>query len=199
MIAKLATGTALFFANKNVYKHDKLDTYKYGFELLISTIINALCLLSLSILMGMVLETIFFAVSFISLRSSAGGYHAKHHWSCIIGTSATFLMFALVLRFINPDFMLPYSLLAVLASSLIIWVFSPVEAANKPLEEQKRKDQRNRSIILSSINMVIVILSFVCSFTHKAIIAFYISGALAASLSLVIAVAARKTKSFPLH
>jgi len=186
MIAKLSAITALFFANKDVYSHDEIDIYKYGFELLFSTIINSACILLIAALMGIVFESVLFAAAFIPLRLSAGGYHAKHHWSCILSTNTIFFAFAMMLRYMYTNFMLPYILLSVTVSFLLIWKLSPVEAVNKPLSIDQRKKQRNRSITIAAINMTIVIASYMLPQIPVSIVAYYISGMLAASLSLIM-------------
>jgi accessory gene regulator B len=197
MIAKLAEKTALFFAKKNVYEYNKIDIYKYGFELLISTIINSFCIFLISILLGIVFEALLFVVAFIPLRLSAGGYHAKHHWSCILSMSITFSIFALILKYMNSNFVLLYSISTVFVSSLLIWAFSPVEAVNKPLKDEQREKQRSQSILLVSMNMAVATISYLFPLVPKIMIAFYVSGMLAASLLLVVAIATNKTKRSP--
>lgn len=189
MIAELALTLAKYFSAKEVYGKDKVVVYKYGFELLLSTIINLLGIFLISVVMGSVVDGILFCTAFIPLRLAAGGYHAKHHWSCIGIFNITFLAFAVLNRYLPAKYALIYALIAIMISSILIWVLAPVEAVNKPLKEAQREIQRQRSIVLACVNITLVLLFFglerIRPFTP--LFAYYCSGALAASLSLLIA------------
>lgn len=194
MIEKLSLALAKYFANKDVYSHNKINVYKYGFELLLSTVINLSCILLISIIMGVTIEAIFFCVAFIPLRLAAGGYHAKHHWSCVLEFNMIFLGFAVLQRFISIDFSMHFSFCAVIISSISIWSFAPVEALNKPLKPEQRKRQRNRSLLIACSNIAISLLFYTTDILgeYLKILAFYMSGALAASLSLTVAIITNK-------
>jgi len=188
MIAQIAKKVATYFAVKEIFKHEDIPTYSYGFELLFSTLINGLGLLIISLLMNIVLETALFVLAFIPLRVTAGGYHAKHHWSCCLALNVVFLSFAFLLRYMSETLFLPYIFLAIIVSSLIIWRFSPVEAVNKPVSEGKQKRLRERSIVIASINMAVALACYLIPAFPIRLAAYYLSGALAVSFSMVAAV-----------
>ena len=190
MISKYAMVLANHFSEKDMYSKEKISVYKYGFELLISTVLNLSGVLVISIILGEIEGAVLFCMAFIPLRLAAGGYHAKHHWSCIIGFNVIFFAFIVLHHYMNIEYALPYSLVAITVSSLIVWSFAPVEAVNKPLKVVHRQTQRKKSIIISNINLVLVLLYFAIHAIakHAHFLAIYSSGALAASLSLVIAV-----------
>lgn len=194
MISKFALTLAGHFADREVYSNDKINIYKYGFELLLSTAINMLGILLTSMVMGITIEAVFFCTAFIPLRLAAGGYHAKHHWSCILGFNLIFLGFAVFHRYVNSDFSIHYSLIAVIISSILIWALAPVEAVNKPLKPDQEKHQRKRSLIIVCIDLAVILLfyAFEGIRVYSQILAFYTSGALAASLTLVAAAIANR-------
>ena len=189
MISKFALVLAGHFADRDIYKREEISIYKYGFELLLSTILNMAGILLISVFMDTVVGAVFFCAAFIPLRLSAGGYHAKHHWSCIVGFNIIFLAFAALHHYMSAGHILPYLLVSVLISSLLIWSLAPVEAVNKPLKDEQRKRQRQRSIIIACVNLAITLLFFTGQSINKflPLFAFYNSGALAASLSLLAA------------
>lgn len=195
MIANVAAKTALFFADKNVYKHDEVDVYKYGFELLISTVVNCFGIMLISGIMGVVFDAVLFMAAFVPLRLTAGGYHAKHHWSCILIFNTIFFAFCILLKYISVDIMLFYCLSAVVVSSILIWILSPIEAVNKPLIESKKVMLRRKSIFIAFLNMVIVTILYFIKELPISLFSFYFSGVLAASFSLVAAVALKKTET----
>lgn len=189
MISKFSIILAKHFAEMNIYKHEEISIYKYGFELLVSTAINLFGILLISLIMRTVVGAVFFCMAFIPLRLAAGGYHAKHHWSCILEFNVIFLAFAVLLRYINNEYLLPYSLVTVTISSLLIWSLSPVEAVNKPLKNEQKERQRKRSIIIACANLAATLLFYIVEAIrdYSPFLVFYNSGAFAASLSLVAA------------
>jgi len=187
MISKLAARAALFFANKDVYGHEEIESYKYGFQVMISTAINLICVLIISILTSSALNGLLFILAFIPLRMTAGGYHAKHHWSCIWGFIIIFFGFSMLCNHLNIRFVFIYTLISIVFSSLMVWIFSPIEAINKPLTEEKRKRNRKHSLIIVGINMAIVVLSYYIPNSPVKLLSYYISGSLAAGLLLPLA------------
>lgn len=191
MISKYALILAEHYAGKNVYTKEKINVYTYGFELLISTVLNILGILLISLITGTMAGAAFFCIAFIPLRLAAGGYHANHHWTCILGFNLIFLGVVVLYHYINIEYILPYSLIAIIVSALFIWSFAPVEAVNKPLKAVQREIQRNKSIIIACVNLaLILILLFYSRFAtdkYTQFLVFYSSGVFAASLSLVVA------------
>lgn len=196
MISKYALVLASHFANIEIYEKDKIGIYKYGFELLISTALNMLGIFIIALSTGTLLGAVFFCLAFIPLRLSAGGYHAKHHWSCILGFNAIFTGFVLLNKYVIAEYAFPYALAAIAVSSLLIWTLAPVEALNKPLKATQRVQQRERSIIIACVNLALVLLFNAVSWLarYEYFLAFYSSGALAAGGTLVVAVANNRKK-----
>jgi accessory gene regulator B len=193
MIARLAGEVANYYANKNLIERSQIKIYKYGFELLISTLMNLLVIASISIILGTFLKSCLFLFSFIPLRLAAGGYHAKHHWSCILGFNIVFLLFILFLKILSLSYYLYYSFAAIMVSSLFIWSFAPVEAVNKPLTSTRRKNQRFRCLLLSNINLTLVLLFFIFPNLPNNLLPYYASGSLCVGIFLIVAkVAYRK-------
>ncbi|MCL2717819.1 MAG: accessory gene regulator B family protein [Lachnospiraceae bacterium] len=186
MVTKTALSTAKYFANRNFYKNDEVDIYKYGFELLFSTILNTLSIMIISLYMNIFIEGILFLFAVVSLRITAGGYHAKGHWSCFLVNNITYLIFAVLLKYLLADYLLYYTLLSVITASTIIWFLAPIEAKNKPLSDRKKAKVRTASLVIALINIILVLVFISINLTET-FIAYYISGMLAASISLIAA------------
>lgn len=189
MIAKLSLTVAKFFSAKEIYADEKVMVYKYGFELLISTIINLFGILITSILLNTVIGGILFCCAFIPMRLVAGGYHAKHHWSCITIFNTTYLIVALLNKYILDRNMMFYACIMIMVSSILLWAFAPVEAANKPLKKEHRQKQRRQSLLLASFNILLLLVVALVDEVDWAfpLFGFYCSGALTASFSLLVA------------
>lgn len=185
MIEASALAMAKFFASKKIYDSDQVAIYQYGFELVLSTAANMICVAVFALLTDTFSGAVGFCIAFALLRTSAGGYHARHHWSCILTFSATYLGFVLILRGIQPWMGAFIVIVAALSFSLVV-ALAPVAAVNKPLIVAKAKQQRKRSIILAGINFGLAIVA-VTVIQVPWFMAFYTSGTFAASLSLVAA------------
>ena len=77
MLHRLSERIALSVYNNS----DKipLDIYIYGFELLVSSVIETISLLLIGLLTGKFVETVIFIISFSSIRVFSGGYHANSY------------------------------------------------------------------------------------------------------------------------
>lgn len=187
MIKRLAAGASTYYSSRGIIARDKQEVYAYGFELLISTILNIAGILIISMYYGSILCAVLFMLAFVPLRLSAGGYHAKHHVSCILGFNTIFLGFVLLLKHIDPDVLSLYSLISVTVSAIFVWCFAPVEATNKPLKSEQRQHQRTNSIVLASINLVVAFVYFLVPSLPVVLLSYYVSGVLCASILLLIA------------
>lgn len=93
MLEKLAKSAARFFVAQNIVKSEYQEIYAYGMEILLSTMVNGIIVLIISILSDTVLPSLIFFTAFIVMRSSAGGYHAKTHIGCMLILIAVHLSF----------------------------------------------------------------------------------------------------------
>ena len=85
--------------DKGTYEFER-DVYEYCFEVLLSTFLNLLAIIILAVATGLYLETLCFTISFMTLRGTAGGYHAKTHWGCFLILMLVYAIFAITLFFI---------------------------------------------------------------------------------------------------
>jgi len=192
MITRMAQHTATRFAKKNFYSSTEVNVYQYGFELLFSTILNALGLFAISLIIGTPIHMLLFVAAFIPLRLTAGGYHAKHHWSCFLSMNITYLCFAMLLHCIPNAWLQPYIFSTLIISVILIVLLAPVDAINKPLSDKKKLRLRKQSItIISSYMAVVVVLGFLQQ-PAGLYGAYFASGYFAASISLAAAVLSKE-------
>jgi accessory gene regulator B len=194
VIKKTALAMSVYFANKKFYSEEKKNVYAYGFELLISTILNALGVLIVALIMENLAGALLFSLAFISLRITAGGYHAKKYLSCFLIFIIVFILFTILIDFIDGAYSLHYVIFSCLISSSLVWLFSPVEAKNKPLGEKQKERLKKRSLITMSIIMALTMTYIFLPDLPLIYLEYFMSGALAASLSLVVAIFTIKIK-----
>ena len=147
MIHSAAVALAKQWAKNGVIQEADAEAYQYGLELMLSTLINVAVMIGLSIVFGHTWLFIPYLVAFIPLRLSAGGYHAKHHFSCILFNATVYLASLVAVT----TLLTPTAILACIMESCVslalIFFLAPVPAKNKPLSAAERK--RNRYIALS--------------------------------------------------
>lgn len=151
--------TALF-VHKGIVPEQKKAIYEYGFELLISDLINFLIILGVACFTKQVWQSILYLIIFTGLRSCSGGYHAKTHLCCRCCTVGVYIVFLILNSILIPDYVLIYLLGDVIASIPII-IFAPIQNVNRPLSEETRKKNKKRAIgLFYSLTILATILCF---------------------------------------
>jgi accessory gene regulator B len=134
--------------NKVIDDQDK-ELYAYGLQLGITALLNILTTVILGIVMGRIWESVIFLLTYIPLRSYAGGYHAKNQFRCDV-LSLLLIITALT----GCGLLTSYDfagMLLLTGSGIIIFLLAPVEDFNKRLNQEEMKNYRKKSRILVSI------------------------------------------------
>lgn len=191
MLDQLALNMALFFSKQHVYISNQVPVYKYGFEVFLSSVLNLMVLFIVAAFTHTLGGAILFCLAFIPLRCVVGGYHAKHHWSCIFSFNSIYLSFVVITTFLEGVVYPCYFVSAMVVSILLVWKFAPVEAQNKPLKAGHYRAQRRKSRKL--ICGIGVIVAFVYGLLSLQLVpdctkwlTFYVSGIAAASFTLLV-------------
>lgn len=125
-----------YLIQNRVIDEDDRDVYEYGFHNLYNNIIDVASIVIISVWLNQVPQTILYHISFVFLRNTAGGYHAKTHLQCFIISSAIWLTSLLAISKIgSPGVCIS---LAALSTSLI-WLKGPVEHESSPMSLKKRR------------------------------------------------------------
>lgn len=144
-------------------KTDKLpfEIYVYGFELLISSIIETGALLFVGFLIGKFIETILFLFSFSSIRFFSGGYHANSYIKCFVVTLFSYLFVLLLYNYLREFSVINIIIFAFFEFILSLILFikvSPIKSNGKTIFNPKM--QKRLSIIALCINIVLVMVLF---------------------------------------
>lgn len=96
MIKKASTLIVEFWIKNAIIKTDDKESYCYGMELILSTLINVTFMVILSYyVIGYPIAFIPYIAVYTPLRLTAGGYHASSHLKCILYTQITFIVFVM--------------------------------------------------------------------------------------------------------
>jgi accessory gene regulator B len=159
MLDKMTLSLArAYYAQSGVeYDEDDIEVYSYGLQIFLSSVLEVLAVLIIGLCIGRFFETIAFFVSFISLRSGAGGYHAKTYLRCFFGLLVVYGLHIGVL-IITPVSVSYYVPLLILTLSVFpILRYAPVADPNKPIGPIQRKAFRRRSLVMLLIQIVIIL------------------------------------------
>lgn len=186
MIQQIAIKTAEKMSERSIIETGKVRIYAYGLELLYSSLAGVAALLIISAICGKPFLWIPYLAGFVPLRLSGGGYHAKTHFRCIF----TFSFLYFLVLFTERLYPIPVKACLITCSInlVIILLFSPVAAPNKPLKESSRRINRRNSLLLGLVNLLGA-MAVVFLFTPNGQwVNMYFAGSSMAGLSMLLAV-----------
>lgn len=169
MLYRISQGIVRTWQREQIISSECSEAYVYGVQLLLSTLVNIICIAVISALAALPLAWIPFLVGFVPLRVSAGGFHAKTPLRCFLTFCGAYLVFvAIALNLHDAG-----ARLTILTNSIVtvltVYLCSPIPASNKPLSDEEIPQKRMLSIVITSVLLLIslssVKYSAVLSFT----------------------------------
>lgn len=182
MLHKFAKIIARFFVQQNVIDSNKEVIYAYGMELLLSDVLNLLISLTIVVLTHKVFPSLFFLGTFLFIRRFSGGFHAKTHLGCMLTLSIVMIIFSFGICNMPDNFILISNIIAVLLSTLLIFLFAPVSHPNKPLHNDRLAELKLKSRSVSVFFALIVLAMFLFKFQK---ISLYVSSGMLLSAMMV--------------
>lgn len=186
MFQQVSLRIANKMAKEMVIDAGKIRVYAFGLELLLSSTAGVLALVAASILGKKPLVWVPYLAGFVPIRVTGGGYHAKSHRNCI----SVFTTVYLIVFFLADAVAVPvlFWILTSVVNLLILHLYSPVEARNKPMKENQRKQNRQKSICIGITNLVIAMVLSLLYQKCPNWITMYFAGSSMACLSMLVAV-----------
>lgn len=140
---------------RRVTGKDNEEICSYGLEIFFSTIISVCMVLFISIICAKPLEGIIYLIFYCSLRTYAGGYHAKSHKSCILTFLGTYSLVTVILRFYMYDFKI-VNFLVLFFCNLVVILFDTVDTIINPFSDSRKKKMHRISIFIMLFHSVII-------------------------------------------
>ena len=164
-----------------IIQESERDLYNYCFGMLIETAANLLSAVVLGMLLNRTIEALIFMAVFISMRSTAGGYHCETSGRCYILSMTVFLIVILACGLMKciPS---TVNILLIITDLAAVLLLSPVESPNKPLNEDEKNNNRRVSVIAS---VTFTILSFILLYMKNDYAYAFIGSITAAVISMV--------------
>ncbi len=142
------------------------ELYTYGLQQGLFMLLNILTIVIVGQIFGLLWQSLIFMISYIPLRVYAGGYHARTPVGCYIGSVILIVAVLLGIKFIPwTNFI---CITVALISGTIIYVLSPVEDSNKPLDAFEVKEYGKKAKVTFIIELCMLILLTVLSMNNVA-------------------------------
>lgn len=140
-----------------VEKTDK-ELYRYALYSIFLSVSPIFMAIGIGLCLGCVRQSITIIIPFALIRKFSGGYHAKHPWSCMAGSSLLLLL-CIVLSFqIEFGWMLAF---VTVGAAVSLIYFSPIDNENRELsKEECRRYKRIAAILVISFLFVELIFFF---------------------------------------
>lgn len=184
MTKQLAVWVTTRLVDRKIVLQKDKAVVLYGMEVAMATVIGIALIILVSILGNLPWAWLFFLISFVPLRRTAGGYHANTHRQCYLVFTLAFALCVSIER-IGVVTNLVFLIGILISTVIVIWL-SPIIPQNKPLKADRKRRNRHISIWLMVCNSLIVLVVAVGGFDLKHM-HFYYYGVLTAVLSLAAA------------
>lgn len=158
MLKILSEDLALILLKNKIIDIKDRDIYIYGLEIILSTIAITLTLISMGIIFRKLILTLVFISIFMLLRTYTGGYHAEKFSQCFFTSIGIYIFEIITTSLIAEKYKMILGIFFALVSTIIIFIFSPVENSNNPLtlEEKRKYKKKSRVIILAILTFILI-------------------------------------------
>jgi len=144
---------------QGVVPREDEEVHVFGWTMLLFSVGSFSAILLAGALLGQLLGTVLFLVSFTFLRSYAGGWHANSFFKCFLITMTLYACCSLI-HFYLPEIYLSLTIRSLLLISLLItFVWAPMDHPNKPFRgDQKKKNKKLSRITVLAQTIIIIVL-----------------------------------------
>lgn len=134
----------------------KLDEIRYGLEGFYLSITKAVVILSISICLGIIKESLLLLLFYNILRETAFGLHASKSWMCWVSSMIIFILLPFAFRevIISLEIKLLLSLLAI----ILIAMYAPADTKKAPIIYKKKRTKYKMISIINCLLLIIVAL-----------------------------------------
>lgn len=143
----------------SVIEEGDRELYNYGFFLLITRFFFFIITVLAGFLVSIPGESILFYIVFMSLRTYAGGVHARTETACTILTTLALTVSVFGIKVMELTSSNLISVLMLTIGGLCILMFSPLDTKDKPLSNSEKRHYRMICYVLLSLCIVISIVS----------------------------------------
>ena len=141
--------------NNEILDEPCREQYIYALTLRMEQMLTYSILLVIAIITQKVIIGMIYAFSFVFLRKTTGGFHARTFAGCLIGTSALFIFTLEIIAPLLGEHIFVESLL-LLCSVICVIKFAPVNHPNLALTLEEKSNHRKWSRFILGLELVFV-------------------------------------------
>lgn len=156
MLFKLSERIVLAWSNERLIEIGREEAYVYGVQLLLSTLLNTIAIAVISAIVDRAFAWVFFLVGFVPIRITAGGFHAKTPLKCSSIFCGSFYV-CLLLNIRIDDIRIPLIIINSMLSIVVVILFSPIPARNKPMPKKELDRKRVLSLAVSATQLLLCV------------------------------------------
>lgn len=136
-----AYGCAKYLAEHLKENHQKRGIYYYSFQIMISNILEVSALILISLILGIFGVIAVTLLTFVIMRSAAGGYHMDTYGKCMMASLALFILTGLIAQYTGAYWSMTVIILFIALSFVlsiyIIAKWAPRDNPHKPITDPK--------------------------------------------------------------
>lgn len=155
MLYRISQWIVCVWQREHIIPNECAEAYVYGLQLLLSTLLNTICIAVISSLAALPFAWIPFLVGFVPLRITAGGFHAKTPLRCFLSFCGSYFIFITIALHLPESRMQLAILINSIVTVLTVYLCSPIPASNKPLSDEEIPQKRMLSIVITSVLLLI--------------------------------------------
>lgn len=157
MVESCANKITSFLIYNKTIDEKEYDLYLYGFKTLIAFIINIIAILFIGYILNVFKETALFLLCYCPIRQFTGGYHADNYKKCLLSFVIIYIANRSMIEALAYYKLENIIILILFISYIGIYLLSPLEHRNNPLNKNERKRYRKVAIFLSSIVLLFIL------------------------------------------
>ena len=163
-IEKCAYSCAKFIQVNRGQNHEDRATLYFGFQAIFGDAVKFLVIAFLSMILNSFIATLILTLSFILIRSYAGGVHMDTEGSCMLMSICLLVIPGAAInytyKYLSTDAISMLCLVIFVISFICIWIYAPIDCINRPITEQSEISRFKHNSILCLV--FLLFFSIIC-------------------------------------
>lgn len=173
LIEKCAYSCAKFIQVNRGQNHEDRATLYFGFQAVFGDAVKFLVIAFLSMILNSFIATLILTLSFILIRSYAGGVHMDTEGSCLLMSICLLVIPGATInytyKYLSMVAICILCLVIFVISFICIKIYAPIDCINRPITEQSEISRFKHNSILCLI--ILLFISIICILLKQNLIA----------------------------
>ena len=183
---RISKSVSAILGECGIIQKDDIDKCRYGLDVFLSSVLEMLSIVIISIFVKNFAETLLFFTAFIPLRIYAGGYHADTRLRCYGVLLVIYALFSVAMKLIPASAYIFIECISALFTSIMVLRFAPISHSNKHINDMETQQYKKISIAIALMEVAIMIIGLLL-FQKSTLLLAFTFGQLSVSLSMITA------------